>query len=142
MYIVPEQTYGVPSYQPAADEEYMNDAQFEHFRQILLNWKKQLLDDMERTVHHMQDEATNFPDPNDRATQEEGFAIELRTRDRELKLIRKIDESLKKIDSGEYGYCEGCGIEIGLRRLEARPTASKCIDCKTLDEQREKQTMI
>ncbi|MEY3220462.1 MAG: polymerase-binding protein DksA [Pseudomonadota bacterium] len=139
---MPEQTYGVPSYQPAADEEYMNDAQFEHFRQILLNWKKQLLDDMERTVHHMQDEATNFPDPNDRATQEEGFAIELRTRDRELKLIRKIDESLKKIDSGEYGYCEGCGIEIGLRRLEARPTASKCIDCKTLDEQREKQTMI
>jgi len=140
---VPEQTtYGVPSYKAADDEEYMNDAQLEHFRQILLNWKKQLLADMERTVHHMQDEATNFPDPNDRATQEEGFAIELRTRDRELKLIRKIDDSLKKIDSGDYGYCEGCGIEIGLRRLEARPTATKCIDCKTLDEQREKQTMV
>lgn len=135
-------TYGVPAYKAAADEEFMNDAQLEHFRQILLNWKKQLMEDMERTVHHMQDEATNFPDPNDRATQEEGFAIELRTRDRELKLIRKIDESLKKIDSGEYGYCEGCGIEIGLRRLEARPTATKCIDCKTLDEQREKQTMV
>jgi len=140
---VPEQTtYGVPSYKAADDEEYMNDAQLEHFRQILSNWKKQLLADMERTVHHMQDEATNFPDPNDRATQEEGFAIELRTRDRELKLIRKIDDSLKKIDSGDYGYCEGCGIEIGLRRLEARPTATKCIDCKTLDEQREKQTMV
>ena len=97
---MPEQTtYGVPSYKAADDEEYMNDAQLEHFRQILLNWKKQLLADMERTVHHMQDEATNFPDPNDRATQEEGFAIELRTRDRELKLIRKIDESLKKIDN-------------------------------------------
>jgi len=140
---VPEQTtYGVPSYKAADDEEYMNDAQLEHFRQILLNWKKQLLADMERTVHHMQDEATNFPDPNDRATQEEGFAIELRTRDRELKLIRKIDDSLKKIDSGDYGFCEGCGVEIGLRRLEARPTATKCIDCKTLDEQREKQTMV
>ncbi len=140
---MPEQTtYGVPSYKAADDEEYMNDAQLEHFRQILSNWKKQLLADMERTVHHMQDEATNFPDPNDRATQEEGFAIELRTRDRELKLIRKIDDSLKKIDSGDYGYCEGCGIEIGLRRLEARPTATKCIDCKTLDEQREKQTMV
>lgn len=137
-----EQNYGVPPYRADPDEEYMNDAQLEHFRQILLNWKKQLLDDMERTVHHMQDEATNFPDPNDRATQEEGFAIELRTRDRELKLIRKIDESLKKIDSGDYGYCESCGVDIGLRRLEARPTASKCIDCKTLDEQREKQTMI
>ena len=140
---MPEQTtYGVPSYKAADDEEYMNDAQLEHFRQILSNWKKQLLADMERTVHHMQDEATNFPDPNDRATQEEGFAIELRTRDRELKLIRKIDDSLKKIDSGDYGYCEGCGIEIGFRRLEARPTATKCIDCKTLDEQREKQTMV
>ncbi len=140
---MPEQTtYGVPSYKAADDEEYMNDAQLEHFRQILLNWKKQLLADMERTVHHMQDEATNFPDPNDRATQEEGFAIELRTRDRELKLIRKIDDSLKKIDSGDYGFCEGCGVEIGLRRLEARPTATKCIDCKTLDEQREKQTMV
>lgn len=140
---MPEQTtYGVPAYKAADDEEYMNDAQLEHFRQILLNWKKQLLEDMERTVHHMQDEATNFPDPNDRATQEEGFAIELRTRDRELKLIRKIDDSLKKIDSDDYGFCEGCGIEIGLRRLEARPTATKCIDCKTLDEQREKQTMV
>lgn len=140
---MPEQmTYGVPPYRAAVDEEYMNDAQLEHFRQILLNWKKELLADMERTVHNMQDEATNFPDPNDRATQEEGFAIELRTRDRELKLIRKIDDSLKQIDSGEYGYCESCGVEIGLRRLEARPTATKCIDCKTLDEQREKQIMV
>ena len=140
---MPEQmSYGVPSYKAAPDEEYMNDAQLEHFRQILLNWKKELLADMERSVHHMQDDATNFPDPNDRATQEEGFAIELRTRDRELKLIRKIDDSLKQIDSGEYGFCEGCGVEIGLKRLEARPTATKCIDCKTLDEQREKQIMV
>ena len=94
---------------------------------------------MDRTVHHMQDEAANFPDPNDRATQESEFSLELRTRDRERKLIKKINESLKAIETGEYGYCETCGIEIGVRRLEARPTATLCIDCKTLDEIREKQ---
>jgi len=90
-------------------------------------------------VHHMQDDASNFPDPNDRASQESEFSLELRTRDRERRLIKKIDESLKEIESGDYGFCESCGIEIGIRRLEARPTASLCIDCKTLDEIREKQ---
>lgn len=120
-------------------EEYMNDTQREHFRQILGGWKKELMEEVDRTVHHMQDEAANFPDPNDRATQESEFAMELRARDRERKLIKKIDESIDKLGSGEYGYCEQCGVEIGLRRLEARPTAALCIDCKSLDEIREKQ---
>jgi DnaK suppressor protein len=95
--------------------------------------------EVDRTVHHMQDDAANFPDPNDRATQESEFSLELRTRDRERKLIKKIDDSLKEIESGDYGFCESCGIDIGIRRLEARPTANLCIDCKTLDEIREKQ---
>jgi DnaK suppressor protein len=120
-------------------EEYMNEAQVEHFRRILQNWKAELMQEVDRTVHHMQDEAANFPDPNDRATQESEFSLELRTRDRERKLIKKIEESLNNLEHGDYGYCETCGIEIGLRRLEARPTASQCIDCKTLDELREKQ---
>ena len=97
------------------------------------------MEEVDRTVHNMQDEAANFPDPNDRATQESEFSLELRTRDRERKLIKKIDESLKSIETGEYGFCETCGIEIGIRRLEARPTATLCIDRKTLDEIREKQ---
>lgn len=120
-------------------EEYMNAAQSEHFRQILLAWRKELMEEVDRTVHHMQDEAANFPDPNDRATQESEFSMELRTRDRERKLLKKIDEALEAVDRGEYGYCESCGVEIGIRRLEARPTATLCIDCKTLDEIREKQ---
>lgn len=120
-------------------EEYMNDEQLQHFSSILNNWKAELMQEVDRTVHHMQDEAANFPDPNDRATQESEFSLELRTRDRERRLIKKIDESLKDIESGDYGYCETCGIEIGIRRLEARPTATLCIDCKTLDEIREKQ---
>ncbi|MDH5572107.1 MAG: RNA polymerase-binding protein DksA [Gammaproteobacteria bacterium] len=126
-------------YQLEKDEDYMNDAQIEHFREILQHWKDELMHEVDRTVHHMQDEAANFPDPNDRATQESEFTIELRTRDRERKLIKKIDESLNHLGSGEYGYCEQCGLEIGIRRLEARPTASLCIDCKSLDEIREKQ---
>jgi DnaK suppressor protein len=126
-------------YQAAPGEEYMSGQQREHFRYLLLAWKQELMEEVERTVHHMQDEAANFPDPNDRATQEEEFTLELRTRDRERKLIKKIDESIGTIDSGDYGYCEVCGVEIGVRRLEARPTATKCIDCKTLDELREKQ---
>jgi DnaK suppressor protein len=126
-------------YEPKDGEEYMNEAQVEHFRQILHNWKSELMHEVDRTVHHMQDEAANFPDPNDRATQESEFSLELRTRDRERKLIKKIEESLENLERGDYGYCETCGIEIGLRRLEARPTASQCIDCKTLDELREKQ---
>jgi DnaK suppressor protein len=126
-------------YSAARGEEYMNAAQSAHFRNILLDWKKVLMEEVDRTVHHMQDEAANFPDPNDRATQEEEFALELRTRDRERKLIRKIDEAILSLETGDYGYCEVCGVEIGVKRLEARPTATLCIDCKTLDEIKEKQ---
>lgn len=122
-----------------ADEAYMNDQQLDHFRKILNDWKAELSQDIDRTVHTMQDEVTMFADPNDRASQESDMALELRNRDRERKLIKKIDETLAKIDGNEYGYCESCGIEIGLKRLEARPTATLCIDCKTLDEIREKQ---
>ena len=125
-------------YKLKSGEEYMGTAQSAHFRQLLLDWKKELMEEVDRTVHHMRDEAANFPDPNDRATQEEEFALELRTRDRERKLIKKIDESLMSLDNGDYGYCEVCGVEIGVRRLEARPTATLCIDCKTLDEIKEK----
>mgnify|MGYP001815085902 FL=1 len=131
--------FGFEPYQTGKDEEYMSTEQEEHFRQILLAWKRSLMEEVDRTVHHMQDEATNFPDPNDRATQESEFSLELRTRDRERKLIKKIDEALNRLDDHEYGYCDACGVEIGIRRLEARPTATLCIDCKTLDEIREKQ---
>jgi len=120
-------------------EEYMNENQQKHFEEILLNWKNELMQEVDKTVSHMKDDATNFPDPNDRASQEEEFALELRTRDRERKLIKKIDESLKNLEEGDYGYCETCGVEIGIRRMEARPTATQCIDCKTLDEIKEKQ---
>ena len=126
-------------YQRAAGEEYMNPAQAKHFRKLLLDWKVDLMEEVDRTVHHMQDEASNFPDPNDRATQEEEFALELRTRDRERKLIKKINEALASLETGDYGYCEICGVEIGINRLEARPTATLCIDCKTLDEIKERQ---
>ena len=120
-------------------EEYMNEAQEAHFRNILNSWKKELMEEVDRTMHYMQDEAANFPDPNDRASQESDFTLELRARDRERKLIKKIDEALQRLDNHEYGECESCGVEIGIRRLEARPTATLCIDCKTLDEIREKQ---
>ncbi len=130
---------GVAPYVEKPGEEYMNEDQRAHFREILLEWKRELMEEVDRTVHHMQDEAANFPDPNDRATQESEFSMELRTRDRERKLIKKIDEALEKLEHDEYGYCEACGVEIGIRRLEARPTATLCIDCKTLDEIREKQ---
>jgi len=126
-------------YQAKKGEEYMNPVQIEHFRQLLRSWKKVLMEEVERTVNHMQDEAANFPDPNDRATQESEFSLELRNRDRERKLIKKIDESTVNLTSGEYGYCEKCGIEIGIGRLEARPTATLCIDCKELDEIKERQ---
>jgi DnaK suppressor protein len=116
----------------------MSKDMVKHFRGILEKWRSQLMEEVDRTVHHMQDEAANFPDPNDRATQEEEFTLELRTRDRERKLIKKIEESLIDMDKGDYGYCESCGVDIGIRRLEARPTATLCIDCKTLDEIREK----
>jgi DnaK suppressor protein len=126
-------------YVPKKGEEYMNPKQLGHFRKILESLKLELSQDIDRTVHTMQDEATIFADPNDRASQESDMALELRNRDRERKLIKKIEETISKIDSGEYGYCENCGVEIGLKRLEARPTATLCIDCKTLDEMREKQ---
>jgi len=130
---------GFKPYAPKTDEEYMNSTQREHFRQILCAWKQELMEEVDRVKSHMQDEAANFPDPNDRATQEEEFSLALRARDRERKLIRKIDETLERIKNDDYGYCDACGIEIGLRRLEARPTATLCIDCKTLDEIKEKQ---
>ena len=117
----------------------MNSKQQTHFRKILQTLKDELLGDVERTVHTMQEEATVFADPNDRASQESDIALELRNRDRERKLIKKIDDALDRIENGEYGLCESCGIEIGLTRLEARPTATLCIDCKTLEELREKQ---
>ncbi|HBA32624.1 MAG TPA: RNA polymerase-binding protein DksA [Gammaproteobacteria bacterium] len=127
-------------YKMKKGEEYMSSEQLEHFAEILKKWKKDLMEEVDRTVGHMKDDATNFPDPNDRATQEEEFSLELRTRDRERQLLKKINESLRQIESGDYGYCEACGIEIGIRRLEARPTATMCIDCKTLAEIRERQT--
>lgn len=134
-----EGTSNFAPYVEKKDEEYMSHEMAEHFRAILNDWKKELMEEVDRTMHHMQDEAANFPDPNDRASQESEFAMELRARDRERKLLKKIAEALDLIDEGEYGFCEGCGVEIGIRRLEARPTATLCIDCKTLDEIREKQ---
>ena len=117
----------------------MNEAQQQHFKGILSAWKAELMEEVDRTVSHMKDEAANFPDPADRATQEEEFSLELRTRDRERKLIKKIEKTMEMIDQEDYGYCNSCGVEIGIKRLEARPTADLCIDCKTLDEIREKQ---
>ncbi len=130
---------GFAPYQAKKGEAYMNAQQTEHFRRVLHAWKRQLMEEVDRTVHHMQDEAANYPDPNDRASQEEEITLELRARDRERKLIKKIDEALTSLDQGEYGYCDICGVEIGIRRLEARPTATQCIDCKILEEIREKQ---
>lgn len=133
---------GVTPYQLGKDEEYMNDAQIEHFRKILKAWHVQIMEEAERTKSQMQDEVTNFADPADRATQEEEFSLELRNRDRERKLLKRIEQTLIKLDEGDYGYCDTCGIEIGLKRLEARPTAELCVDCKTLAELREKQMGI
>ena len=128
-------------YKPKRGEKYMNEQQRAHFKTILLNWKSDLMQEVDRTVNHMKDEAANFPDPADRATQEEEFSLELRTRDRERKLIKKIDSTMELIDIDDYGYCEACGVDIGIKRLEARPTATQCIDCKTLAEIKEKQEM-
>lgn len=130
---------GIKPYAVKKGEKYMNKKQMDHFREKLLAWRQELLEELTRTVHQMRDEPDNPPDPNDRASQETDMSIELRNRDRERKLIKKIDESLGRIESSDYGYCEVCGVEIGLERLEARPTAELCIDCKTLDELREKQ---
>ena len=120
-------------------EAYMNKEQLEHFRNILNGWKRDLMEEVDRTVSHMKDEAANFPDPNDRATQEEEFSLELRTRDRERKLIRKIDEALKRVEDGSYGYCLETGEEIGVKRLEARPVATLTIEAQERRERRERQ---
>jgi RNA polymerase-binding transcription factor len=134
------QPKGLPPYLPKKGEEYMNARQRAHFRQVLEALKVELSQDIGRTVQEMKHDATVFADPSDRASQESDIALELRNRDRERKLIKKIDETLLRIDHEDYGYCENCGIEIGLKRLEARPTATLCIDCKTLDEMKEKQS--
>ena len=131
--------HGIDPYKPKRGEEYMSDEQLEHFRDILTAWKKELMYEVDRTVHHMQDEAANFPDPNDRATQESEFGLELRTRDRERKLLRKIDSALARIDDGSYGYCDETGEEIGLKRLEARPVATLCLEAQERRELAERQ---
>lgn len=130
---------GFQPYKESKGEEYMSEPMRAHFTKILNQWKQELMQEVDRTVDHMKDEAANFPDPADRASQEEEFSLELRARDRERKLIKKIDKTLQLIEDEEYGWCDSCGIEIGIRRLEARPTADLCIDCKTLAEIKEKQ---
>jgi len=130
---------GVEPYKEKANEEYMDTPQQEHFKKILDAWRLQLREEVDRTMTHMQDEAANFPDPVDRAAQEEEFSLELRTRDRERKLIKKIEKTLQLIENEDFGFCKSCGIEIGIRRLEARPTADLCIECKTLAEIKERQ---
>lgn len=133
-------TAGVEPYQKQSDEKYMSVKQFLHFKCILISWKSQLLKDIEYSVLRMKNEVSvNFPDPVDRAVQEEEFNIALRNRDRERKLIKKIEATLKKIDTQEFGFCMSCDIEIGIKRLEANPIADLCIDCKTLEEIKEKQ---
>lgn len=133
--------HSLQPYKQKKGEAYMSERQKAHFQEILVLWKSQLMAEVDRTVNYMQDEASNFPDPADRASQEEEFSLELRTRDRERRLIRKIDITLELIDQDHYGFCESCGVEIGIRRLEARPTATQCIDCKTLDEIKERQIL-
>jgi DnaK suppressor protein len=135
----PVTLHGIAPYKLKSKEEYMNENQLNHFKLILNAWRNELMEEVDRTVSHMKDEAANFPDPADRATQEEEFSLELRTRDRERKLIKKIDKTLVRVEEDDYGFCDQCGVEIGIRRLEARPTADLCIDCKTLDEIKEKQ---
>jgi len=117
----------------------MNPGQREHFKQILHAWKQDLMEEVDRTVNHLKEDAANFADPNDRASQEEEFSLELRARDRERKLTNKINDTLELLEQDDYGFCDTCGVEIGIRRLEARPTATLCIDCKTLAEIKEKQ---
>jgi DnaK suppressor protein len=129
----------VQPYQIRKGEEYMSKEQLDHFRLILSSWKRDLMQEVDRTVLHMKDEAANFPDPNDRATQESEFSLELRTRDRERKLIRKIDEALKRIDDGSYGFCLETGEPIGVKRLEARPVATLSVEAQERRERREKQ---
>ncbi len=130
---------GIAPYKSKKTEQYMSAGMRKHFTDILTLLRRQIMEEADKTVHHMKDDLVNYADPNDRASQEEEFRLELRARDRERKLLKKIEESLQLLTDKEYGYCEVCGVEIGLRRLEARPTATLCIDCKMLDEIREKQ---
>jgi DnaK suppressor protein len=130
---------GFKPYLPAPSEDYMSEGMLDHFRQILQTWKQELMEEVDRTVHHMKDEAANFPDPNDRATQESEFGLELRTRDRERKLLKKIEQALARIEEGTYGYCSETGEEIGLRRLEARPVATLTVEAQERRELAEKQ---
>lgn len=129
---------GFEPYKEKKGETYMNEKQLAHFHAVLEAWKQQLMEDVDTTINNMKD-AGHYADPADRASQEEEFSLELRTRDRERKLLRKIQKTIMKIESNDYGYCETCGEDIGIRRLEARPTADLCIDCKTLAEIKEKQ---
>jgi DnaK suppressor protein len=131
--------HGIEPYKPQRGEDYMSDEQLQHFYDILASWKRELMFEVDRTVHHMQDEAANFPDPNDRATQESEFGLELRTRDRERKLLRKIDQALGRIEDGSYGWCDETGEEIGLKRLEARPVATMCLEAQERRELAERQ---
>ena len=133
--------HGIEPYVEKAREKYMSPKQMQHFRSILLAWKHNLLDEVSKTIHLMQDENINHPDPNDRASQETDMSLELRNRDRERKLLKKIESTITHLDNGDYGWCERCGIEIGIRRLEARPTADLCVDCKTLNEIKERQML-
>lgn len=135
----PRLIYGIKPYKQKRNEKYMGPEQLAHFEAILRAWKSELTDETSRTVHHIQDDTANHPDPTDRASQETDMALELRGRDRDRKLIKKIEDSILHLHTGDFGYCDNCGEEIGLKRLEARPTARLCIDCKTLDEIREKQ---
>ncbi|AYQ57084.1 C4-type zinc finger protein, DksA/TraR family [Bathymodiolus thermophilus thioautotrophic gill symbiont] len=127
----------IPNYQSKKNEEFMSNAQIEHFKIKLNAWKEQLISDAETTITHIQEDSSKVADINDRATLEEEFSLELRTRDRERKLISKIEKTLHIIELGDYGYCRTCGAEISLMRLEARPTADECIDCKTIAERKE-----
>ncbi len=131
--------HGIEPYATRRDEEYMSSEQLEHFEAILSSWKNELMKEVDRTVHHMQDEAANFPDPNDRATQESEFGLELRTRDRERKLLRKISSALIRVEEGSYGFCDETGEEIGLKRLEARPVATLCVEAQERREMSERQ---
>jgi DnaK suppressor protein len=129
----------ISSYQGRKGEKYMSAAMKKHFLAVLIDWREHLKEEMQKTFDHLKNKGESYADPIDRASQEEEFAFELRTRDRERKLISKIAMSLDQIKQDDYGYCYACGIEIGVKRLEARPTATHCIDCKTLDEIKEKQ---
>lgn len=132
-------SYGVEPYQPKKGEEYMCPPQKAHFHKLLNNWKLALMEGVDATIHDLQSSGEAQADPSDQASQAETFSLELRTRDRERKLIKKIEEALRHLESGDYGFCDECGVEIGLRRLEARPTATLCIDCKTIAEVKEKR---